>query len=92
MTARTTILAGRDTCDGTCETEAGCLCTCAAGCAGPCNQGRLTCRGQPRPMSPLTARLIRERGHWPYMLGAAAVGIVLVCVVIGTALATYVPR
>ena len=64
MTARTTILAGRDTCTGACETEAGCLC--AEGCAGMCSQGRLTCRGKARPMGPLTARLICERGHWPY--------------------------
>ncbi len=47
---------GRDTCNGTCETEAGCTCgpnctrhpDCANGCARPhCKQGRATCWGRP---------------------------------------------
>lgn len=38
---------GRDTCNGSCESRAGC--TCIAGCAGPCKQGRLTCQGKPLP-------------------------------------------
>ena len=44
----TTAIPGRDTCNGSCETSAGCACT--AGCAGPCKQGRLTCQGHPLPL------------------------------------------
>lgn len=43
----TTAIPGRDTCNGSCETEMGCACT--AGCAGPCKQGRLSCQGKPLP-------------------------------------------
>lgn len=56
---------GRDTCNGTCETEAGCCCTlpmhpaCIAqgGCARPhCKQGRMTCWGKNIPKSPAMPR------------------------------------
>lgn len=77
---------GRDTCAGTCETEAGC--TCLQGCEGLCQQGRLSCNGKPIPMGRITAALIRERGHWPYMLGAIAAMLVIVCIAIGLALAS----
>lgn len=61
---------------------------CEGGCAGPCQQGRLSCRGKPLPMGPITRRLIRHRAHWPYMLGAIAAMLVILCVAIGLALAS----
>ena len=77
---------GRDTCAGTCETEAGC--TCLEGCEGLCQQGRLSCKGKPLPMGPITRSLIRNRAHWPYMMGAIAAMLVLFCVAIALALAS----
>lgn len=50
--------------------------------------GRLSCNGKPIPMGRITAALIRERGHWPYMLGAIAAMLVIVCIAIGLALAS----
>lgn len=80
------LMPGRDTCAGTCETEAGC--TCLEGCEGLCHQGRLTCKGRPLPMGPITRILVRNRAHWPYMMGAIAAMLVIVCIAIGFALAS----
>lgn len=62
---------------------------CEGGCAGPCQQGRRTCRGRPLPMSRATRALIRNPSLQPYVMGVIAVALVLLCVVLGSALATY---
>lgn len=80
-------LPGRDTCNGTCEQACGC--TCAEGCAGPCNQGRKTCAGRPLPIPRTTRWVMRDPHAAGYILGAIAAFLVLVCVVMGSALATY---
>ena len=90
---------GRDTCAGTCETEAGCSCVdtprhpdCAKGCArSHCNQGRRTCYGKPLPIPPVTRLVMRQPVVAAYVLGALAAGLVLLCVVLGSALAVYGP-
>lgn len=78
---------GRDTCAGTCETEAGC--TCHEGCAGLCSQGRLSCAGKTLPIPSITRLVMREPHAMGYALGALAAFLVLPCVAIGSALATY---
>jgi len=40
---------GRDTCNGTCETAAGCTCY-GACCTGRCDQGRACVAQYPKPM------------------------------------------
>lgn len=42
-------MTGRYTCNGTCETAAGCTCY-GACCTGRCNQGRACVVQYPRPM------------------------------------------
>jgi hypothetical protein len=84
------LLVPRDTCNGTCEQACGC--TCADGCAGPCQQGDFDCRGRPLPMGRTVSWVVRERALWPYMLGCVAAGLVLVCVVMGSLLATHWPE
>jgi hypothetical protein len=42
-------MTGRDTCNGTCETAAGCNCNTTC-CTGRCDQGRACVTQYPRPM------------------------------------------
>lgn len=78
---------GRDTCAGTCETEAGC--TCLEGCEGLCQQGRRTCQGKPLPMARGTAWLLRNQRAWGYITGAAAVLLVVLCIGLASVLAAH---
>lgn len=86
MTTHRITMPGRDTCAGTCETEAGCTC-CLSGCEGRCSQGRLSCHGRPLPMGRTTAWLVRNPENWGYILGAITCGLVLLCVVADSFLA-----
>jgi hypothetical protein len=59
-----TYIPGRDSCTGACETEAGCM------CSGLDQQGRLTGKGKPLPIPPITRMAMRQPGA---LLGLAAV-------------------
>lgn len=82
-------LPGRDTCAGTCETEAGCTCI-GIGCTQDCDQGRrCTCQGKRQPIPRATRWFMRDPVAAAYTLGCIAVALVLLCVVLASALARH---